>query len=210
MNFMFIFLFLILQQQTFAKSLGVVGEVFPMVEKSFLHLIEERLNVLSQQGELEKLNEEWIKTVAAHANRPEFLNLKRIDQARLHYYLPQVVLSQDIADAQGKILYIKGTSINALEQLPTYNPCWLFFNADDKAQLQWAQKQMQKCTNPKLILTGGAINRAEEILNSVIYFDQAGRITQKLKIQAVPAYVTRKDNQLHIEEHAIKENGDVL
>ena len=50
----------------------------------------------------------------------------------------------------------------------------------------------------------------EQRLNAVIYFDQAGRISQKLQINSVPAIVTREDNKLRIDELAIKENGDVL
>lgn len=196
--------------QVHAKSFGVVGEVFPIAEKSFLTLIEERLASLKASGELESLNQRWVQTAAEHANRPTALELPRTNRSTRHDYVPEITLSQDIRNEKGRILYSKGTHVNALQQMPSYTPCWLFFNADDETQLNWAAHQKTQCTNPKLILTGGAINTAEKKLNAVIYFDQAGKITTKLHIAHVPAKVTRYQNHLVIQEQAIKENGDVL
>lgn len=196
--------------QIHAKSFGVIGEVFPVAEKSFLKIIEERLTALNDSGALEAMNQRWIQTAAEHANRPSALNLPRTNHSITHHYVPEITLSQDIRDERGRVLYVRGTHVNALSQLPSYQPCWLFFNADDEAQINWAQLQKTSCSNPKLILTGGAINAAEKKLHSVIYFDQAGKITRQLHIAHVPAIVTRKGNRLVIVEHAIKENGDVL
>lgn len=196
--------------QVNAKSFGVVGDVFPVGEKSFLELIEERLKVLKSSGELEALNQRWTNTVVNHANRPDALGLERTNHLIRHYYRPEMILSQDISDSSGRVLYPKGTTVNALQRMPTYTPCWLFFNADDEAQLNWAEQQKNGCSNPKFILTGGAIQFAEKKLQSVIYFDQAGKITRQLHITHVPAKVVRHQNQLVIAELAIKENGDVL
>lgn len=196
--------------QVHAKSFGVVGEVFPVAEKSFLTLIEERLAFLKANGELEEMNQRWIQTAVEHANRPRALDLPRANRSVSHNYVPEITLSQDIINEKGRILYSKGTYVNALQYMPSYTPCWLFFNADDEAQLNWAVLQKTQCANPKLILTGGAINSAENKINAVIYFDQAGKITRKLNIVHVPAKVTRHQNHLVINEQAIKENGDVL
>lgn len=194
----------------FAKSFGVVGEVFPVAEKSFLTLIEERLNALSNSGELEQLNKQWVNIAAEHANRPTPLHLARALASNKHDYIPEITLSQDILDAEGHVLYAKGTAVNALAHLPSYRPCWLFFNADDAAQLNWAEKQKTHCTNPKFILTGGAVMSAEERLQLPIYFDQEGRITKQLNVTHVPAMVSRDELKLVIHEQAIKENGNVL
>ncbi|MGC3903745.1 type-F conjugative transfer system protein TraW [Legionella pneumophila] len=196
--------------QVNAKSFGVVGEVFPIAEKSFLTLIEERLASLKASGELEAMNQRWVQTVAEHANRPTALDLPRTNRSMRHDYIPEITLSQDITNDKGRILYSRGTHVNALQHMPSYTPCWLFFNADDEAQLKWAAHQKTNCSSPKLILTGGAVKTAENKLDAVIYFDQAGKITRKLHITHVPAKVTRHQNSLVIHEQAIKENGDVL
>lgn len=191
-----------------AQSFGVVGEVFPVKEKSFLELIEERLKVLAANGELEAINQRWLNQVANHTNRPAPLGLERANSSTTHNYLPEITLSQDIKDSKGRVLFSEGTKVNALKQMPSYQLCWFFLNAEDEAQLRWAEKQT--CQNPKWVLTGGAINLAEKRLQAVVYFDQSGRITKKLNIQHVPAKVSRIGNYLVILEQAIKENGDVL
>lgn len=204
-----ILLMLVLDVQTYAKSFGVVGEIFPIAEMSFLKLIEERLAALSSSGELDALNQRWQSTVANHANRPDPLGLPRAIQHKIHYYKPEIVLEQAITDINGRVLYPAGTRVNALTALPSYSPCWLFFNADDEAQMHWAEKEMVKCPNPKMILTGGAVSVEERKLKTIIYFDQAGRISRKLHINSIPALVIREGNKLRIDELAIKENGDV-
>lgn len=193
-----------------AKSLGVVGEVFPIEETSFLTLIEKRLKTLEATGALDALNKHWVTQVVSHADRPRPLGLARATQSQSHPYTPEVILSQAIVDAKGHILYPSGTHVNALESLPSYKPCWLFFDAEDEAQLRWGIKEVTHCINPKIILTGGSVHDAEKLLNAVIYFDQEGRISQKLGIKFVPARVTRVQNSLRIDELAIKENGDAL
>lgn len=205
-----IFLMALLCTDTMAKSLGVAGAVFPIGEKSFLTLITERLQDLEANGELEALQERWRETAAKQANRPTPLRLGRASQSSRHYWRAETTLNQDILGADGRVLYVRGTHVNALERLPGYQPCWLFFNADDNAQLLWAGEQASRCQNPKLILTGGSVRAAEKALQAVIYFDQGGRITGKLAITHVPAKVTREGNRLAIDEQAIGEGGHVL
>lgn len=189
-----------------AKSLGVVGSTFPVTEESLLSLIEHRVKNL----DFASVQQQWIEEVSKHAERPIPLNLPRTVQTRQLTYNPSMVLGQDIADAQGRVLFPKGLRVNPLEALPSYRPCWLFFNGDDQAQVLWAKQNMQQCANPKLILTGGSVREVEEVLDAVIYFDQGGRITQKLYITHVPAKAVRNGVVMEIVEIAIRENGDAL
>lgn len=204
----FLLLFLSLSLDVQAKSFGISGEVFPVAEPSFLQLIESRLRQLTESGEWDAFNQRWQAEVSQQVLRPKPVNLPRAQRAMSHYYRPEIRLSSPLRDAAGRLIYAVGTTVNALKELPSYQPCWLFFNQDDKAQQRWALKARQQCTNPKLILTGGAIDEAEVTFKAPIYFDQAGRITTKLKIHALPAKVTRAGNALLIQELAIKESGD--
>ena len=74
---MMLSLLFLMTTQTFGQSFGVVGEVFPIGEMSFLTFIEQRLTTLSENGELETTNEQWKKNVENHANRPTPLLLPR-------------------------------------------------------------------------------------------------------------------------------------
>ena len=193
-----------------AKSYGVIGSIYPVEEQSMLSMIEDRLKVMNERGDFEAINQAWLKRAAEHTNRPTPLNLERAKISSSHLYNPSIRLGEDIRDYKGHLLYAKGTTVNALERLPFYKPCWLFFDGDNEAQVRFAEKQLALCSNPKIILTGGAIKDAEGRFNQVIYFDQAGRLTKKLNITHLPSRVTRHGLELLIEEFAIKESGDVI
>ena len=192
----------------FAKSLGVVGQTFLVAEMSLLDFIESRVKELSDKGTLNEINHDFIERVSVHADRPRPYNLSRTKSTKSHYYSPEIRLSQTLLDYNGKILYPAGTKVNALERMPTYNPCWFFFDGDDKAQVLFVKKKMQACRKPKLILTSGSIGDAEKAIDAAIYFDQNGRILKKIKLTHVPSQVVREENRLKITAFAILENGD--
>lgn len=193
-----------------AKSLGVLGQTYPVAEKSLLTLIYERLNALQGQGELHNLEQSWVKQVSSHVIRPKPLHLLRTDKTRQHSYTPVAKAPHDILNALGHIIIKKGTEVNALDSLPRYQPVWVFIDFDDPAQRLFAQWIRPKYQDIQWILTGGNVRDAEQGINETIYFDQEGRITSKLDIKHVPAVVTRKGRALNIMEIAIKEDGHAL
>lgn len=195
---------------SFSKSFGVFGETFVVAEMSFLDFIEQRLQKLMLSGEWQSMESAWQARAANSANRPLPVGLPRTRVARRYHYDPSIVLKSAILDEKGRVIHPTGTRVNGLERLLNYKPCWLFFNADDSAQLLWAHKQMQQCQNPKLILTGGAVRDAENALAAPIYFDQEGRLSARFQLNAVPAIVVRDGNRLQITEVVIKERGDAI
>lgn len=191
-----------------AKSLGIVGSIFPVEEENMLQWMKRQLQTTYTESKALILQKQLIQHVNDYANHPSELALYRTTQSIHHQYIPDITLVHPLVDANGKSLYPAGTHLNALQQLPSYYPCWLFFNANDTAQINWAKKILKTCSNPKLILTGGNLKKTKKQLNLAIYFDQYGRITQKLGITHVPALVMRKHNTLDIHEMAITDNGN--
>ena len=190
-----------------ATNLGVVGDTFPVAEMSFLTFIESRLNQLQESGQMQAIQERMIADVNQHVNRPTSLNLSRINQSETHHYTPSIVLRSPIIDHLNQILIPAGTRVNALEQLPSYQPNWMFLDADDSAQLLWGQLTLKTHPDAHVILTGGSVADAENTLNTEIFFDQQARITHQLDIRHVPAFVSRDGLTLRIEEVAIQEDG---
>ena len=187
-----------------AKNLGQFGHSYPVQEQSMLEFIHDRLNTLDGDGSLEKVNNDFIKRVQKHVNNPAPLNLSRTNKTSTHLYSPSVTLKSDLKDHLGNVIAYKGVEVNALSRLPSYAPYWIFFNADDEAQVKWAKKQISDHVQVKIILTGGAIKKSENIFNQAIYFDQESKISTKLSIEHVPARVQRKGNFLEITQFAVK------
>lgn len=187
---------------SYALNLGVVGSTFPIAEQSLIEFLYKKINLEEEQN---KLKLELIES----ANRPKPLNLARINHTKTHFYKPIIVLKNDLLGANGEVLFKKGAVINALSSMSAYAPNWLFLDADDKAQMLFA-KRILKQKDTKVILTKGEISKTEQELLYKIYFDQGGAITSKLKIEHVPALVTREKDALKIREIAISENGDEI
>src|SRR3990167_8906421 len=117
-QFLSVGLLWIVCSQVCSQSLGVEGEVFPVGEQSFLQFIQERLQKLAQDGQLDAINARWAREVEEHANRPQPLHLPHATIKRVHEYRPEIVTDFDIKDAEGQVIYPKGTVANALTQLP--------------------------------------------------------------------------------------------
>jgi conjugal transfer pilus assembly protein TraW len=190
-----------------AVSLGVVGEVFPVQERSFLVFIETRLRALQASGVLDDAQAHWVHEAEARARRPAPIGLTRAKQTVVHRYVPRVTLDDDVKDNAGHILLYKQHDVNVLETLPLYAPHWIFFDADDIAQRAWAHHVNEQASHVKLILTGGDVRAIEDEFKADVFFDQAGRITKKLRIEHVPAEVVRDGDALLIRDVLIHENG---
>jgi conjugal transfer pilus assembly protein TraW len=191
----------------YAKSLGTFGETFPVAEMSFLKFIEMRLKTLMNNSGLANIQNQWADDVRRYANRPSALNLNKATHTYHFFYEPSLVLTRDIRDADGQLIYAKGTLVNALQKLPLYKPQWLFLDADDVKQLAYAQSLLAQHADLKVILTHGEIEKTSHFLDREIFFDQGGRLTQKLGIKEVPAYVTRKGDKLRISVGVLYEKA---
>lgn len=206
-RFLFFSTFVFLSGGIEAKSLGRLGQTFPVIEKSLLTLIYERLNTFDQNGQLNAIENAWVKQVDEQVKRPRALGLVRTETTLTHYYTPVATLEKNVVDQTGRIVLQRGMSVNALNQLPSYNPVWVFLNYDDLAQRAFAEQIRAHYPEIQWILTGGSVADAERGINETIYFDQEARITKKLKIEHVPALVTRENDSLKIMEFRIGEDG---
>ena len=206
-RFLFFSTFVFLSGGIEAKSLGRLGQTFPVIEKSLLTLIYERLNNFDQNGQLNAIENAWVKQVDEQVKRPRALGLVRTETTLTHYYTPVVTLEKNVVDQTGRVVLQRGMSVNALNQLPSYNPVWVFLNYDDLAQRAFAEQIRTHYPEIQWILTGGSVADAERGINETIYFDQEARITKKLKIEHVPALVTRENDSLKIMEFRIGEDG---
>lgn len=190
---------------SYAKTI-TLGHTFPVIEKSLLTLIYERLGSISE-SQKSQIEAQWTQEVRDKTIRPDALPLSRIEKTKTHFYKPEARVLEDIKDANGHTILSKGLVVNALDRLPDYFPVWIFINFDDVAQRLYTKRLLNQFPGATCILTGGSIVDAENFLNQTIYFDQQGRITEKLQIKHVPAVVLRENDALKIREILIGEDG---
>ncbi len=189
-----------------AKDLGQFGATFEVQETDMLELINQRLGELNKDGSLDKINEQMIERAQIKVNKPTAIELPEAHETISYPYYPTITLEMDLKDDQGNIIVPRGQTINALERLPFYNPEWLFIAANKPHQVKFAKALLETHPNLKIILTKGEIKKTQISLSHRVYFDQDGRITKKIGLAHVPAFVSRKDNALVITEYAIGDN----
>ena len=198
-------LILFMALPTFAKDLGVWGTTYPIAEEDLREFIYKRLNVLQQNGELEKMKQTFIKNVTEHTLRPTPVSgLTTTDQPKTFFYDPTFILNRNIEDADGNVLFPIGTKVNPLDKVQLHSVLF-FLNADDLLQIAWAIKNAKNYQYVKYILVQGNIKEAENALNNKVYFDQYGTLVRKFGIQHIPCVVIQEAKKLKIQEYSVKE-----
>jgi len=201
-----VFLFLLSTNDSLANNLGIWGTIYPIFEEDIKEFIYKRLNTMQENGELERAKRKFIENVKAHTLRPTpvlgLTTIANADEAQTFYYDPTLVLNRNIEDANGRVLFAKGTKINPLEKV-TLHSVLFFFNADDKRQVKWAINEAKNYSYIKYILVQGNIKDAGDVLKNRIYFDQYGVLSKKFGIKHVPSVISQDGLRLKIQEFAL-------
>lgn len=166
--------------------------------------IERRLDALADSGELERIEEDAKYRYKAYAERPRGVRLPRARETRAYYIDPSITVPYDITDNEGHIIHQAGTTVNPLEFM-NLSKQLLFFDGDDPVQVEWALKFAE--TSPsqqKLILINGPILKLMNRSLMRLHFDQGGRLSQHIGIQAVPAVINQKGLKLYVQEVGLK------
>nr|WP_253308666.1 type-F conjugative transfer system protein TraW [Rickettsia endosymbiont of Ceutorhynchus assimilis] len=174
---------------------GVRGHIFPIIEESLLEIIMAKLKLAKQNGNLEKMQEEFKNRVKQKISRPTpVLAIAKANKNRSWYYDPSFIQKTDIKDQTGGIIVKANTSVNPLEKISWGEPL-IFIDGDDEQQIKWVKLRIGK-----LVLTSGNPIKLAKKLNKPVFFDQGGVLTTRFKIKAVPAIVQQESTLLKISE----------
>ena len=181
-------------------DLGVVGQTYEIAEPDMLEGFYSKLRQAEANGKMAEVEAEMKQRFIDHANRPKGITLPRAEEHRVYYYDPSTVLTQDIVDHEGKVLWPSGTRVNPLDYV-AMSQQWLFFNGDDPEQVAWAQDYLQRYPNQvRPILIQGAVLELSKAWDTRLYFDQHGTYVEKFGIKRVPAILSQEGKKLRIDE----------
>lgn len=200
---LFVVFFLIIQAKACAKDFGIAGNTFTIKEESILEMIQRKLSEIDLQKEQEKFAEKAKKSAAEP--RPVF-GITKAKRTRHFTFDPTEIVKKDIKYPNGEIMHKAGIRVNPLDHMD-FDRKLYFIDASDETQVQWIKKVLKKESEEQkiVILVKGKIFDLEEELNQKVYFDQAGFITKKMKIKAVPAFAYHQKGEkfLRISEYKI-------
>ena len=181
-------------------DLGVVGQTYEIAEPNMLQGFYRKLRKAEADGKMAEVEAEMKQRFVDHANRPKGITLPRTEKHRVRYYDPSTVLTQDIVDHEGNVLWPAGTTVNPLEYI-AMSQQWLFFDGDDPKQAAWALEYLQRYPNQvRPILVQGAVLELAKAWDTRLYFDQHGTYVKKFGIKTVPALISQEGKKLRIDE----------
>lgn len=199
----FLILIAFISSQLNARDLGKFGATFVIIEENPIEMILRKLNGLAETGELDshqKIVQERIRQRAMNPNPVTGITKATTNKTR--FYDPSIRVPYDLKDHQGTIFHRAGTIVNPLTRQQFMKP-FVFINGEDKEQVDWALKQLEEDSTTKIILVQGSPFTLSELYGIRFYFDQQGKLAEKLGIKEVPARVSRNQDKLQIDNIAL-------
>jgi conjugal transfer pilus assembly protein TraW len=189
-----------------AKDYGTVGTTWSIAEPDLLTIIRARLLAAQSSGALDAMNQKFVATAQASANRPHPVGgISPAQTDREWSYDPTVTIAEDIRDAKGNLIAAKGQKFNPLTRIGMAH-AFAFVDGDNAEQMAWAVKQGDPDKLWIVLVDGSPIERMKEFKRR-FYFDQQGVLTSKFGITHTPALLSQHGNVVDIHEVALSHLG---
>lgn len=187
-----------------AKDFGIQGQTFPIKEQNLKNVLQAKAEHLSQE-DVEKCARRLGEKIQEKGGLFKKVSwIKEATHYSSFFYDPSTSLEEDILDAEGRVLFAKGSKINPLDHV-TLDSGLLFFNGENPKHIKWAESQEGEF---KWILTNGNPLKLQEEKESSVFFDQGGFYSKRFQIKRIPCRITQAGKVLLVEEIPIKE-GDL-
>lgn len=196
----------LLSPLTQAADLGTWGDLWPVREQDMLQLITQRLQTLQTTGKWDQTMDEFKQRVIENSQRPAPVEgIKRTEKYEQRWFDPSIRLTEDLKDNEGRVFARKGEVVNPLKTVPFVQTLY-FINGDDADQVAWMKRQVPETLMSKIILVRGSVPDTSAALDSRIYFDQNGVLSQRFGLTTVPARITPAPSgeRLNIETFPVK------
>lgn len=196
----------LLSPLTQAADLGTWGDLWPVREQDMLQLITQRLQTLQTTGKWDQTMDEFKQRVIENSQRPVPVEgIKRAEKYEQRWFDPSIRLTEDLKDNEGRVFARKGEVVNPLKTVPFVQTLY-FINGDDADQVAWMKRQVPETLMSKIILVRGSVPETSAALDSRIYFDQNGALSQRFGLTTAPARITPAPSgeRLNIETFPVK------
>jgi len=177
-----------------ARAHSMLGQTFPIAEPDTLTEIQERVA---------KVDWEQVWRQHATAKSQAFVSaalpLAKKDANRL--FDPTYTLPRDIADAQGHVLFAKGTKVNVYRRIK--DPARYIVISDQASHYQWLKDVAKPTERDVVLLANGNVYEARERNHVEVYLLDA-RFIERFGLQRVPSIVQQDGTMLRVHEYVVR------
>jgi conjugal transfer pilus assembly protein TraW len=187
------------------QDLGVVGPTYAITEPDLLQQIKSRLQTLMDSGEWARLQAQAQERLRQAVREPTPIPLAHTRTPRSFTFDPSITLDRNLLDPHGRLIHAAGTRLNPLSVV-NLSKRLVFFDGRDAQQTRLVERLIREGANasPRItwlaVATGGSPPELMKRWGRTVYFDQQGRLTQRLGITQVPALVRQDGLLLRIDE----------
>ena len=186
-----------------ASDLGVQGHLYPIQEVDILTILQARLEAAKASGKIDGLNQAFAERSRHSIEHPLAVQgLIHTREPRSWLYDPTLVVPKDIADQNGRVFAHAGERVNPLLRMPNFDRVFVFIDGEDERQVAFGMAQLHRygAERTKVVLVKGSPIELMRREKTVLYFDQAGVLSDKFGLRQVPATVIREGDKLRISE----------
>ncbi len=182
------------------KNLGVVGEMYPIVEPDVVAELKE------QAAKTKELSDDEFREQIKSYQPENLHHLPRATRDRIFLVDMTYTIDRDLLDGDGKVIYPRGFTFNPLDYV-SFSGGMLVIDGRDPTQVKWFTKTPYANNHRvRLLLSGGyAYKLIEELKRSVFYLTD--EIADRLQLAAVPSLVIQKGDKLQVREILVPEEG---
>lgn len=193
-----------LASHSHALDLGVYGKTYPIREPDFLVEIQDIAQKKVDSGEWRRLEDDARERGKRYFEQPPAVEgVRTATVNRLRQFDPSITLTEAIHDAEGRVIFPAGTTVNPADIAP-FPGALLYLSGADTRQVALAERLIkQKGDRLKVVLVDGSPAALMRKWERPVYFDQAGAGVRRFRIDTVPALITQAkptDRFLTIEE----------
>jgi len=181
---------------TFARHLGTVGKVYPVVEPDALAEIREAAARVDWDRVVDRPN----KMAMIRSFRPATLHPLPTAKSDKSFLVDMTyTLDADIPDGKGGVLYPRDYSFNPFDYV-RLTSILVVIDAGDRNQVDWFKASPYADDyRTRLLLSGGDYyDLSHELKRPVFYLMDA--VAERLRLATVPSVIRQKNKMLEVRE----------
>lgn len=171
-----------------------LGQTFPIAEPDTLQEIRSAASQRDWQAWMRKTPRDYGAFASASLPNAQS-NVTRI-------FDPTYALPFDLKDAEGKVLFARGTKVNVYERLKLKMPGRFIVIGPGEADRRWLETVAKPQGSDKILLASGNVLEWRTRNDRQVYRLEP-RFIERFGLKAVPAIVTQEGTQLRVTEYAL-------